>query len=510
MHSSLLDDIDRQLRSSTDPRRVQSLKSYRNSLVPVSRLPHILLTDIFILLIHHSELRVHTTNHVCRAWRYSALQCPLFTAPLTVNVPIKDLNLADQAFVTSVRLALSHIRHIRYLCINLLDRFRDLGDLLSPFLSGSPDILEVLILSSLSVFPNYVYPSMENAPCLRSLELYSCHINWQKFSSVANLTSLVLQDIPMASRPSIENVLSLLQTMTKLEKLALIHAIAELPSSLRTLPPTDIAPLKLEHLFYLSLTGFVLDCANVMRHFIMPHCRLVTLKAVTRWHIPEVTLAVPPLASVISSSFSQLERQESPYFASIDRLYDNAIAITARPVVDAGEFSLFLSLIWQPSSPPNIAEIPPGFENLLSELPLGRIVQFSASRKTREDHTGDVEWLEIVPRLSRVETVVLSGGYTYGFANAFCDARATNVTIVLPNLTSLTINHAHFSFPLGDAELFSTLKQRTVPVIALQLAILNTLSSGPVDCTGEPETWGVGESDQDPSDEDSPSNSDEN
>jgi hypothetical protein len=456
------------------------------------------------------------------------------TAPLTVNVPIKDLNLADQAFVTSVRLALSHIRHIRYLCIKLFDRFRDLGDLLSPFLSGSPDILEVLILSSLSVFPNYVYPSMESAPCLRSLELYSCHINWQKFSSVGNLTSLVLQDIPMASRPSIENVLSLLQTMTKLEKLALIHAIAELPSNLRTLPPTDIAPLKLEHLFYLSLAGFVLDCANVMRHFIMPHCRLVTLKAVTRWHIPEVTLAVPPLASVISSIFSQLERQELPYFASIDGPYDNAMAITARPVVDAGELGLFLSLTWQPSSPPDIAEISPGFENLLSGLPLGRIVQFSASRQNREDHTGDVEWLEIVPRLSRVEAVVLSGGYTYGFANAFCDARAMNVsspsgasTIVLPNLTSLTINHAHFSFPLGDTELFSTLKRAltrrlelewTVPSIALvnchitpqQLAILDTLSSGPVDCTGEPETWGVGESDQDPSDEDSPSNSDEN
>ncbi|KAI0282521.1 hypothetical protein BGY98DRAFT_88012 [Russula aff. rugulosa BPL654] len=53
MHSAF-DDIDHQLSLSHDPRHTRSLKSYRNSLTPVSRLPHILLTDIFIL-IHQSE-----------------------------------------------------------------------------------------------------------------------------------------------------------------------------------------------------------------------------------------------------------------------------------------------------------------------------------------------------------------------------------------------------------------------------------------------------------------------
>jgi hypothetical protein len=121
---------------------------------------------------------------------------------------------------------------------------------------------------------------------------------------------------------------------------------------------------------------------------------------------------------------------------------------------------------------------------------------------------------------------VLTGGYTYGFVNAFYEAHAMDVsslgrtdTIVLPTLTSLTIKHAHFSFPLGDAQLFSTLKRGltrrlesewTVPTLTLvschitqqQLAVLNTLALGPVDCSGEPQTWGVGESDSGPSDED--------
>jgi hypothetical protein len=562
MHTAF-DDIDRHLSLSLDPRHVRDLKSYRNSLTPVSRLPHILLTDIF-LLVHHSEptnLGVsHRSptclhiSHVCRSWRDSALQCPLLwtnilfrppewatvmlersrTAPLTVEIPVDHLNVADVGFVSSVRLVLSHIHHIRRLSIVLSDRFRDLGDLLSPFLTGSPDVLEELILSSFSAFPNYTYPSMENAPCLRSLELHSCHIDWQRFSSVGNLTSLVLRDIPIASRPSVENILSFLQSMSKLERLSLIHAITELPPGIRTLPPNDIAPVKLEHLFDISLTGFVLDCANVMRHFVLPRCRRVTVKSVTRWHIPEIALAVPPLANIISSSFSQLERQELPYIATINRLCDNILAITARPdVVVAEELSIFVSLTWQPSRHPDNVEISPGFGSLLSKIPLDRVIHFSASLFCHEDNAEDVAWLEVLPRLSRVKSVVLSGGYAYGFVNAFRDAQAIYVpsthgadAIVLPNLTSLTIEHAHFSFPLGDAELFSTLKRAltrrlelewTAPNITLlschitprQLAVLNTIASRPIDCIGEPQTWGVGESDLPPSDEDDLSDDDE-
>jgi len=547
-----MDDIDHQLRLSQDPHHVQSLKSYRNSLAPVSRLPHILLTDIFILI--DCSVRIYALkfslrsppclqiSHVCRAWRDAALQCPLLwtnilfrppewaavmlersrTAPLTVEVPIQhhDINLADHTFVTSVQLALSHIHHIRSLCITLFDHFRDLDDLLSPFLTGSLDILEELTLSSfLSVFPSYTYPSMENAPCLRSLELYSCHINWQLFSSVGNLTSLVLKDVPMVSRPSIENILSLLQTMNKLEKLSLIHAISELPPNIRTLPPHDVAPLKLENLFHLELTGFVLDCANLMRHLNVPRCRRLHLKAETRWHITEVTLAVPPLTSLISSAFSQLDRQELPYSATVYRSADT-IDIAAHPhpapVRDSKELSFSLSLSWRLSRQRDGEEISPGFGNLLSSLPLGRVVDFSASSYSCEDH---IDWLEVLPRLSRAEKVVLAGRYTYGFANAFDDAHAFNVSshdgadaIVLPNLTSMTIKHAHFSFPLGNAELFFTLKRAltrrlelewTVPNITIlhshitqqQLAVLNTLALGPVDCFGEPETCGVGESD---------------
>src|SRR5258708_4745268 len=307
--------VDDELSLIRDAHHARSLRSYRNSLAPVSRLPHILLTDIFILL--HKSLLSNPTlafrsptclhiTHVCRAWRDSALQCPLLwtdilfsppdwtpimlerarTAPLKVEIQLDRPNLADDGFVYSVRLALSHIHHIRYLCILLSDRFCDLDDLLSPLFTGSPDILEELMVSSHSLILNYIYPSMENAPCLRRLILYSCHINWQRLSSVVNLTYLVLHYIPTVCRPSVEDILTLLRTMTKLENLSLINTISELPPNIRTLPPNDTAPIRLEHLFYLSLKGFVLDCANLMRHFVLPRCRRITMDAAARSHIP--------------------------------------------------------------------------------------------------------------------------------------------------------------------------------------------------------------------------------
>jgi len=336
----------------------------------------------------------------------------------------------------------------------------------------------------------------------------------------------------MASRPSIENILSLLQIMSKLENLVLIHAISELPANIRTLPSHVIAPpIKLNHLFYLTLTGFVLDCANVMRYFVTPRCRRVTLNTVTRWHTPEVTLAIPPLADIISSSFSQLDRQESLYNASM-LSFDDHMRMTARPLEDSEELCLDLYLRWQRPRQPDNTAISPGFGNLLSSLPLGRIIQFSATLFCREHDTATVEWLEVLPRLTHVETILLSGAYAYGFASAFHDAHIIYVSsssgtgaTVLPELISLTIAHAHFSFPLGDRQLFSTLKRALarrlevewiMPDITLvgchitpqQLADLNTVSPEPVYCIGRPDTWGVGEEDRGSSDEGGVSNDD--
>ncbi|KAI0255379.1 hypothetical protein BJV78DRAFT_1151769 [Lactifluus subvellereus] len=245
----------------------------------------------------------------------------------------------------------------------------------------------------------------------------------------------------------------------------------------------------------------------------MPRCRQITLEA-------------EPFG---------LDKQELPYLASIDgdcnETFTGGISITARPAVGAEEVRLNLHLVWRRSLLLGDVDTSFGFGNLLLRLPLGRIVHFGASTYSREEHLEDAEWLEVLLRLSRVETVLLLGGYTYRLANAFHDAHFLELpsgadVMVLPKLKSLEIRNAHFSFPLGDNELFSTLKRAltrrlelgwTAPKITLvncyvtsqQLAALDVLASEPVDCTGEAETWGIGELDDGSSDEDSFSDDDD-
>jgi hypothetical protein len=538
--------------------------SYHHSLVPISRLPDSLLTDIFILVrdIEYSSsssppcLRI---SHVCRAWRDAAVQCALLwtnilfrppewtalmlhrarTAPLTVKVYIYDLDIANDAFLKSLRLALSHIRHIRYLSITLCVTFYyQLGDLLSPLKSGSPDILEELRLSCTPRCPSHFNPPFKIAPKLRRSELIRCFTDWKVFYSVGDLTSLVLKDIHVSSRPSIENILSVLQSMNKLETLVLTHALPELPKRVRTLPPPqDIVPVRLEHLLHFSLSAFVLDCANLMRYFVMPRCRHVRLETEARWPLREIALAVSPLSSILSSIFNEFDEQEIYYDGIMQQIDDDEIEIIFLPTGDlfvGAGYDVYASLTWCPSHEGTIMDTSPAFGSLLLALPLSLITGFRATLSSKEEeHIDSAEWLRVVRRLSHVKRVELSGGHTYGFVNAFHEAHASLLppsngldTAILPDLTSLTIEHAHFSFPLGDNQLFSTLTrsltwrqqlQLPVPKILLQrchitprqLAALNCLTTKAVECTGVPETWGVGELDDEWSDEDNSGDSDE-
>jgi hypothetical protein len=457
------------------------------------------------------------------------------TAPLTVRVSIYYRDLASDAFYNSLELALSHIHHIRYLSIRLTGGWYPLDELFSPLNSDSADILEELNLSCPLGQPIHFHPPFRTAPKLRRFELRRCHTDWQLFCSIGDLTTLVISDIPVPLRPSVDTILSVFRSMNRLERLELTNALPELPESVRTLPsPEDIVPVRLENLFRFSLSGFILDCANLMRQFVMPRCRQVHLETEARWPLREVALAVPPLSNSISSIFNESDEQVARYDGTIKQ-HNNEIDIkyfdASHPVDDPG-YAVQVSLAWRPSLE-TIMDTSPRFGRLILALPLGQITRFqaiAALSSKEEEHIDSTEWLRVIRRLSHVEEVQLSGEYTYGFVKAFHEAHASTTngldTAVLPDLGLLSIEHAHFFFPLGDNQLYSTLTrslarrqqlQLLVPKIVLsschitprQLEVLNRLTPESVEYNGEPETWGVGELDDDSSDEDDSEDGDE-
>jgi hypothetical protein len=450
------------------------------------------------------------------------------TAPLTVEVWIYCRDHVNGVLYNSLQLALSHIHHIRYLSISLVGGWYPLDELFSPLNSDSADILEELRLSyhAGQIF-HFFQPPFRVAPKLRRCELSRCHTDWQLFCSIGDLTTLVISDIPVPLRPSVDIILCVFRSMNRLEKLELTNALPELPESVRTLPPPeDIVPIRLENLLHLTLSGFVLDCADLMRQFVMPRCRRVYLDTEARWPLREVALAVSPLSNIISSIFNEADEQVARYDGIIKQLTNNEIEIkffdASYPVDDPG-YDVQVSLTWRPSPRETILDTSPGFGRLLLALPLGQITRFHATLSSKEEeHIDSAEWLRVIHRLSHAETVQLSGEFAYGFVNAFHEAHASYAngldTAVLPDLDLLSIEHAHFSFPLGDKQLYSTLTrsltrrqqlQWLIPKIVLlschitprQLDALNRLTPESVECTGEPETWGVGVLDDDSSDE---------
>ncbi len=530
-----------------------------NSLVPISQLPDYLLTEIFVLVrdletpSYFPSPACFRVSYVCRTWRNAAIECSLLwtniilhppeltaimlhrarTAPLTVEVFISYTVVANHAFLNSLRLALSHIRHIRYLSVTHSTSYSHIDDQLSPLKSGEPDTLEELRLEGSSDQPSPFYPPFKirsnlckTAPNLHTLELSRCRINWKLFCSVGNLTSLSLLDIPASSRPSMDNILFVLQSMNKLERLNLIHALPKLPTNVRTLPePRPIVPVRLENLSRLVLQGCVLDCADLMRYVIMPHCTVVYLEAESRWPFRDIALAVSPLSNIISSILSRSDEKKIHFIGSLQHTCPNRIDIRLHPAslscppVGAG-YTFQASLIW-PSYRRLIvgSDASCGFGKLLLALPLRQITQFTATLFSMSEEIGSAEWLRVIRRLSRLKTVVLRGGYTYNFVSALQEAYASLSSpgnwldnTILPDLAELTIEHAHFSFPPGENQLFSTLTRSLtqrqqlkfpIPKIILrechitpqQLAILDSLTSELVESTGVPETWGVGELD---------------
>jgi len=458
------------------------------------------------------------------------------TAHLIVRVGISSRDITNDTFLNAVRLAISHIRHIRHLSIGIghSDGFHhlDLNDLLSPLEAESPDILETLTLSGSSSRPFKLYPHFKMAPNLCKLELNRCHVDWQLLCSFRNLTSLILKDIPISSRPSIHNILSVLQSMNKLESVELIHALPELPTRVRTLPPPQaIAEVRLEHLYSFSLTGFVLDCANLTRFLVLPRCRKLDLETESRWPLREIALALSPLSNIMSSILSESNEQDVYYIGSIQRTSDNEIGISLCPTsphsypYEGAEYTVRVGLTWRPSQQVIMGTFA-GFGNILLTLPLSRVIQFGATSTSGGELIDSAEWLKMVRHLSRVKVVVLSGGYTYGFVKALHDAHDSLLpspigldTGVLHDLSSLTIAHAHFSYPLGNNQLFSTLTRfltrreelaLSIPKIILlhshitpqQLQALNRFMPEFVKYIGQPRTLGVGELDVESSESD--------
>ena len=286
LRQTIIDEI-KSLEEST-----RALKSRRNTLAPISRLPFDILAIIFDFLsasawnkkaVHLEWIRV---THVCRRWREAALDHPRFwsyvnftkltsagMAEILARAKMVPLHLeADVGMWRTARAEDSgrqleaHISHTRHLSLS------GYFETALARLSSSAPTLESFSLShNVSRLPAIIPDNLLNctAPNLTSLKFENCDISW-KSPLLKVLRNLQILDISTTkARPKLKDWLDALNEMPKLKTLSLQSATPHVPIA-SPLISEHSRTVTLPFLTHFHIRDFAKDCALALAHLLLP------------------------------------------------------------------------------------------------------------------------------------------------------------------------------------------------------------------------------------------------
>ena len=315
MHTSLAESRDHLLQAIDGEiisleESTRALRSRRNALAPISRLPLETLAAVFFFLsppatfftsFHfnrygyfndYGHLAWMRVAHVCQQWRETALNnprlwshinftintvklTPVAMAEVLARTKMEPLHLeADfskfsaaqlDAFGRQLEVHISHTRHlsIRGHLQSALDR-----------LVSSAPTLESLFLAhshlhselSQAVIPVNVFN--DTAPSLTTLELLNCDVSW-KSHFFKGLRTLKIRGLSIEARPRLEDWLDALNEMAQLETLLLSNATPPAPPAASLISePSRTATLP--SLTRFDISASARDCALALAHLVLP------------------------------------------------------------------------------------------------------------------------------------------------------------------------------------------------------------------------------------------------
>jgi len=272
------------------------LKSRRNVLAPISRLPPEMLAKIFSFRAVESAespnpLEWIRISHVSRHWRAVALDCPslwgnlVFSRPKWSEEMLKrskmaslvvkaDLTCITPRIFEAVRLALLHGPRIHEL------QLRAASATIERLLTTDSSFEAPMISSlSLSVPRNTRFGTDEGftipaavlsgeTPYLKRVELQKCNISWDS-SLLSGLTHLKIHDVTATARPTTQQLMNALERMPALEVLDFQDALPLSPGAGAPDSPPDRV-IDLAQLTHLAVTSTVPECVNLVSRITIP------------------------------------------------------------------------------------------------------------------------------------------------------------------------------------------------------------------------------------------------
>ena len=267
---------------------IRALKSRRNELSPISRLPVEILCNIFKFSEGRARRPDSWTNYsqVSQHWRTSALNAPeLWTnIPLDyprwaqemlirskmANLTIRSKPSLKESAIETVKSCLYEMKRVEKIDFTAIPVFM-LEEIFRDFPKSAPQLHTLCIRPhatgpAFSIDDDLLYDT-EN---LRRVELINCVINWDS-RLLTGLTRLNLQ-VSLKANSSIIQVLQALQRMPALTNLDLEDSIPNDLAGLLTYPVVDLPCLRA-----LNVSSGVHALTTFLRHITFPNSALLNL-----------------------------------------------------------------------------------------------------------------------------------------------------------------------------------------------------------------------------------------
>ena len=269
---------------------IRVLKSHRNDLPPISRLPVEILCNIFKLSLTESQPDSWTNfSQVSQHWRTSALGAPELWTSIPLNYPRWAQEMLIRSKMANLTIRFSPPPHksnpktfeIVRLCLYEIKRVAEMKftaipvSKLKKILRGLPKSAPQL--HTLCLRPFYsgtAFSILDDFLCeterLQHVELINCKISWDS-RLLTDLTCLRLHD-SLKANSSIVQVLHALQRMPALTDLYLVDSIPDDSEGLSTQVVVDLPCLRV-----LDISSEVGALTAVLRHITFPSSATLNL-----------------------------------------------------------------------------------------------------------------------------------------------------------------------------------------------------------------------------------------
>lgn len=462
-------DIDQEIRKYEEA--VRDLKSQRNTLAPIAKLPPELLSKIFLFCAaacaskYKQSLAWIKVSHVSKHWRAVAIGCPnlwssvvFFSgswahemlrrskmAPLIIKA---DLTLMTPKMIATVQNALKHITRVTDLHFTASSGTMDklLGNL-----EHAAPLLQTLSISH--TYPSYHYKNERyvfpdtflkgDAPKLEKLELVGCSIPWNS-TIFHNLTHLKIFDTGAQFCPSLDQLVEALDKMPKLECLDLTDCLPILPvDAISVSAPLRV--VELPRLQQLKLCSQTLESANVLNHISFPAS--VTVNLVCRGSDAsdsDFSSLVPALANWLNGarSIQPLQRLLVDHFSTNSIRFQawNHEGVEAKSPSSIPILDMVLS--WKHFGAHVVEHV---ISTICASLPLSqlRVLHVWQSEVIRS-----AAWVSIFGAMSKLRTIDVHGSYGHELVKALSMTAQSPVTF--PYLRTLALDEVNFMVDRTD------------------------------------------------------------